>query len=218
MKKKALTLIALATLMCGCANNNETVSSSTVENIPTKVDCMEITVMRNGKEYDWHRHEASESLVWEYANIDDTKMIYLDRHFAYQNEARTEEYDAKLYITEHGKSEEYFFSDFIGFLKYEVNYYIDIEKKILDIETKWSLYDKADPFPVTIGIQKERRDSDNELALECAKKGYYTNLGYVDSSFVTLDIDYLDGSLERHKYVTYPEDVTFEYTPKWSNK
>ena len=215
MKKKALTLIALATLLSGCANNNEQISSSSLEPIPTKVDCNEITVMRNGVEYDWHRYESNNACVFEYSNIDDTKMVYLPNHYTYYNEDRTVEHDSKVYVTENGKSEEFYFSDFIGFLKYEVNYYIDIDKKVLDIETKWSLWEKADPYAVTIGINKEIRPSDNALALECAKKGYYTGINAVDSTFVTLNIDDMDGSLERHKYITYPEDVTFEYTPKW---
>ena len=212
-KKNIFVLVAFASLLGGCGNNADASSSAPQ---PTKVDCMEVTVMRNGKEYDWKRYETSESCVFEYSNGDDSKMVYIDYHYTYSNEEKTEEYDSLLYVSDRGKSEKFYFNDFIGFLKYEVNYYLDVEKKIIDIETKWSLYDKkTDPYAVTVGIDKEIRPSDNELAFECAKKGYYTNLGAPGNTSVSVHIDEQDGSLERHKFITYPADCTFEYTPKW---
>ena len=187
-KKNIFVLAAIVSLLGGCGNN-----AGAVEPTNNKVDCMEITVMRNGKEYDWKRYETSESCVFEYSNGDDSKMVYIDYHYTYSNEEKTEEYDSLLYVSDRGKSEKFYFNDFIGFLKYEVNYYLDVEKQMIDIETKWSLYDKkTDPYAVTVGIEKEIRPSDNELAFECAKKGYYTNLGAPGNTSVSVHIDEQD--------------------------
>lgn len=213
-KKTTLVMIALASLLGGCGNSN---SDASTKSLPAVVDCMEIQVMRNGKEYDWKKYETGESCVFEYSNQDDSKMVYIDYYYTYSNDANTEEIDSTLYVSDRGVSEKFYFNDFIGFLKYEVNYYLDVEKKMIDIETKWSLYDKkTDPYAVTVGKEKQIRPSDNELAFECAQKGYYTNINAdPHSPSLTVHVDEMDGSLERHKYITYPDDCTFEYTPKW---
>ena len=227
MKKKyvlPLMVFGLVASLTGCqetltdSSDDSSGTSTSVSSAPTmknRIECQSITIYCDGVRVDYLIRKEEDRLVVEYANADNSKRIYTDNYFAYIDETQSENKTSKVYVHESrkGSYEEYFFVDFIGFVKLKQNYYLDVENRIIDVETKYCLYETDTPYKIRYGSKE--KEADNHLAYELASKGsYYPEIPYnYPRGVPQIDIylNELDGSLERHEYYTYSEQYTFEY-------
>lgn len=202
MKKKLIVaLVMLTTSLCSCSNGK------------TKgiVDCYEIKVTNGVNAVFTGAYNKSYNGVFEYKS-EDGNHIYADRNIidniyggycdilAYSNEYES-------YIT-------YSYVGFIGFLTYEENYYLDLDNRIIDSETKWSKYtdnnlDDLVDEPV-----------DNNKAYNYAKQNFYLLNGGILTDMngkccYSFQIDYSESSLERHAYTKLTDDCIISYRAKW---
>ena len=104
----------------------------------------------------------------------------------------------------------YNYSGFIGFITMEQHIYLDLDKRIVDLQTNYveckyqNLEEKSggDPY-------------DNPKAYQCAKSGYY--IIYFNFNAPTVVRKSLeDTSLERHTYIQIGDSSVVAYTPKLS--
>lgn len=194
MTRKSLLigLLSAATLMCSCSNGG------TKTQIPGTIDCYSIRVYKTGNTSTIYRHyyKISYSGVYEYKNSIG-ESIYTNARYnsglmVYKNRY-TIQYDT------------YSYTNFVGWLTCEDNYYLDLNNKIIDHETKYQEY-----------LYESNPDSskaDNSRAWECAKKGYYKILN--DYYRGTIYLDITDKSLETHDYTKLSDDCVIEYIAKW---
>ena len=180
------------------------------------INCRNIIVIKDGAEIFNNSHDEGYSRVYEYKTTNG-KYIYLNEHLTYYeyNEETGIEVtlDKSIYVYSKRNSDEYHeyrYSQFVGYLKYEENYYYLKEKRTIDSEKKWSEY-KYDTNPASLFGDGE---PDNGRAYKCAKKGYYINNGLDGSQTYTIIRLYeTDGSLERHTYTKIDKDCEISYIP-----
>ena len=187
MKKLFLLLMSSLTL-CGC--------SPTANQTHGVIDCLEITIASIGVPFEY---KVNTSPVYEYADATG-KTLYLDFKST----------SSSVHVfADHLKDDfiEYRFNKIVGYLAMESNYYLDIDKRIIDSETKYSEC-KFDLKDLAIN---------NSEAYRCAKRGYYTSVTSINSGaahYFALYLDLADSSLERHSYISLGNDTLFTYTPK----
>ncbi len=239
MKKKSvfsLIVLGLVANLAGCqeviVDSSESEVDSSLESTGTSeasssidltsmIECQNITVRRDGRYVEGYRHEYLEdNPVIEYSNKDGSKKIYTDDYYLYYaDEENKVVAETKVYVHESrgGSYEEYYYSDFVGFLWRETFCYLDVENRMIDIVLRYSQYKEGRPNPGNgrIIYNGEVKEPNNPLAYECcAKYGYYTYRKDVEYKIVPVAnfyLDELDGSLERHRLVTYSEEYTLEY-------
>lgn len=237
MKKKSvfsLIVLGLVANLAGCqeviVDSSESVLDSSLEStgtseassnidITSMIECQNITVRRDGRYVEGYKYEYLEdNPVIEYSNKDGSKKIYTDDYYLYYTDEENKVVaETKVYVHESrgGSYEEYYFRDFVGFLWCEIFCYLDVDNRMIDIVIRYSQYKEGRSSPHTITFNNEVIEPNNPLAYECcAKNGYYTYRRDVEYKIVPVAdfyLDELDGSLERHRLVTYSEEYTLEY-------
>lgn len=227
MKKKyvlPLMVFGLVTSLTSCketltdSSEESSVAPTSISSAPTTknaIECQSITIYCVGVRVDYLNRKEEDRLVVEYTNIDNSKRIYTDNYFSYIDETQNENKTSKVYVHESRKGgyEEYFFVDFIGFVKLKQNYYLDVENRTIYVETKYCLYETDTPYKIRYGSKE--KEADNTLAYELASNGrYYPEIPHnYPRGVPQIDIylNELDGSLMRHEIYTYSEEYTFEY-------
>lgn len=239
MKKKSvfsLIVLGLVANLAGCqeviADSSESVLDSSLEStgtseassnvdITSMIECQTIIVRHDGRYVEGYQHEwLEDNKVFEYSNKDGSKKIYTDGYYLYYaDEEQKIVEETKVYVHESrgGSYEEYYFRDFVGFLWRETFCYLDVDNRMIDIVIRHSQYKEGrrNPGNGDIIINGEVREPNNPLAYECcAKNGYYRyykDVEYRTGAIADFYLDELDGSLERHRLVTYSEEYTLEY-------
>ena len=187
MKKLFLLMMSCLTL-CGC--------SPTANQTHGVIDCLEITIASIGVPFEY---KVSTSPVYEYADATG-KTLYLDFKST----------SSSVHVfADHLKDDfiEYRFNKIVGYLAMESNYYLDIDKRIIDSETKYS----------ECKLDLKDLSNDNSEAYRCAKRGYYTSVISTNSGaahYYALYLNLADSSLERHSYIVLGNDTLFTYTPR----
>lgn len=187
MKKFFLLMMSCLTL-CGCsptANQNHGI-----------IDCLSIHLSSPSTYY---YYSTSTSPVYEYINASGERL-YLGLNKYSEIIVHPNQY-SNTYV-------KYNFSRIVGYLNMETNYYLDVEKRVIDVETKWT-ENKREMSDATLN---------NGEAYRCAKRGYiafstdyYYNYSYSSNGVY---LDSVDTSLERHSYILLGNDTLVSYTPK----
>ena len=205
MKKSKLIILTTTILMlCSCSSG-----TNTNNNTQGIIDCYSITAKTDSNTILEKTYSSSYIEVYEYKN-EKGDSIYTSFH------SKKDGADTSLYVYKNQYKNtyiEYTYKGFIGWLTCETNYYLDLDNRIIDIETKYReyLYD-TNPNDET---------ANNKKAYNCAKKNYYANYsGYrLDEIEVKyyfyLKTDILEKSLERHSYIKLGSDTVVEYKAKW---
>ena len=198
--KKLLYLIVpvlFLLVLCGCNSKN---TSGTI-------DCYTITATYSSSSSSDYRnikynYSTTYSYVYEYVDEAGNKL-YSSSYYTKGVKVFKTRYNNEFTLYE--------FSKFIGFLTVENNYYLDLDKMIIDQEVKYSkyLYDTNPKNNQSVEIE-----ADNNMAFECAQKGYY-EFNYYDKNTGVVYLDKTESTLSRHSYVKLGADATVTYTPKW---
>lgn len=178
-----------------------------------KIDCATIVVMGTSGEILEEESETSHSYVYEYVS-DDGKKIYTSNRYITWDGSDSEGFDFNLRTYKNRYSEdftEYTYSRFVGYLTQEYNFYLDLNKRMIDIETKWSEYKE-----LTNPENDLEKIANNKEAYQCAKKSYYQDdsFGPSGSSYRAIYLDSVDSSLERHAYASVGQEFAIVYTVK----
>ena len=200
--KKRFGLLVLLFSLIGCSKNSAAGGTS------GKVDCYTIKVTQgastifNGK-YSW-----GYSKVFEFRSGDNNK-IYVSSDCKYEGKnlpIRVYK-DKYAYVNDYIQ---YSYERFVGYLKTESNYYLNLSDKIIDSEVKWS--------EVSDDVNPENLEGcDNKEAYKCAKTNYYTSVdsGYAYNEYCFIYLDSSETSIERHVYTMLGEDSVITYQAKW---
>ena len=180
------------------------------------IDCYSVQVYSGGSTIYNGTYSNSTSKVYEYKDSNNN-YIYLNTNITdmYYNNATL---SLRVYNDRYSADYiEYSYVGFVGWLTYEQNYYLDLDNKVIDYETKWSKY--------IYELNPENPNSsegtpDNEKAYNCARKGYYLlNYSYPANDngkyYYTLKTDLVESGLERHQFTKLGDDDTITYKGKW---
>ena len=200
MKKSLLLLMIAATGLVGCTPSG-------------KIDCATIVVMGNSGEILEEESETSHSYVYEYVS-DDGMKIYTSNRYITWDGSDSEGFDFSLRTYRNRYSNdftEYTYSRFVGFLTQEYNFYLDLNKRMIDIEMKWTEYKE-----LTNPVEDLGNPANNKEAYQCAKKSYYQDdsIESGGSSYKAIYLDSADSSLERHAYASVGQEFAIVYTVK----
>ncbi|MCI5746088.1 MAG: hypothetical protein MR270_07415, partial [Erysipelotrichaceae bacterium] len=163
----------LSCVLCGCSNSGTTAQKKGT------VDCYSIFVRNGGSSVFSGTYSTYYSQVHEYKDSNGNS-IYANCNICHQvyNEI-TDTYDTVESIFVYSDRytvdyTEYSYVGFIGWLTVENNYYLDLDKRIIDSETKWSeyLYDKSPSGYESLGTPN------NKEAFKKAKNNYYQISSY----------------------------------------
>lgn len=205
MKKSKLIILTTTILMlCSCSSG-----TNTKNNTQGIIDCDSIKAKTDSNTILEKTYSSSLARVYKYQSASGDS-IYTSFRLAYNGA------DTFIYVHKNQYSSNYVkytYSSFIGWLTCETNYYLDLDNRIIDIETKYReyLYD----------TNPNDEKANNKKAYSCAKKNYYANYsGYrLDEIEVKyyfyLKTDLLEKSLERHSYIKLGADTVVEYKAKW---
>ena len=205
--KKIFLLSLLTISLASCSNSGV-------------IDCYSISV--DGKLIGSYIESTSE--VFEYSS-GNGENIYTNRHFLNSeydpDTGLTVEKDLTLRVFQTRFSDyftEYTYSRKVGELVVEENYYFNTNSRIIDQETRW--IENKYPQNYDASSEDEVEYYDNEMAFECAQEGYFQDFqqGYDDETetyYMTLYLDIVDSSLERHTYTQLGEDSAVTYVEKW---
>lgn len=196
-KTLLIGLLGAATLMCSCSNGGITSKTSGT------IDCYSIYVYKTGSTsatYSYY-YGTHYSEVYEYQN-NAGDLIYTN--------AGSESSKLTVYKNRYAsKYDEYTYVGFVGWLTYEDNYYLDVDNKVIDHETKYHEY-QYEKNP-----NEDNSEANNQRAWKCAKKGYYkiaADYYYFYTAVIYLDTT--DKSLESHEYTKLSDDCIIKYTAK----
>ena len=205
--KKIFLLSLLTISLASCSNSGI-------------IDCYSISV--DG--FFTKTYKESTSNVYQYSSMNGEK-IYTNEHFL------TSEYDPdtglsvekdltlRVYQTRFSDYFiEYTYSRKVGELGVEENYYFNTNSRIIDQETRW--IENKYPQNYNASSEDEVEYYDNEMAFEYAQEGYFQDFQkeYDDETetyYMTLYLDMVDSSLERHTYIQLGEDSVVTYVEKW---
>lgn len=168
-------------------------------------------------------YNESTSNVYQYSSMNGEK-IYTNEHFLTSeydpDTGLTVEKDLTLRVFQTRFSDyftEYTYSRKVGELVKEENYYFNTNSRIIDQETRW--IENKYPQNYDASSEDEVEYYDNEMAFECAQKGYFQDFGNgfddTGTEYATLYLDMVDSSLERHTYTQLGEDSVVTYVEKW---
>ncbi len=206
-------ILTLMCALCGCSNSGTKAQKTGI------VECESIKLSDGGLSIDSYAYNVSYSAVYEYKNSSG-KIIYTDEHKTLVQQDTTtgnityNDANIRVYSTRYTQDyTEYKYVGFVGWLLMEKNYYLDLDNKTIDMETKWGEYS----YPKN---PSDEIKADNKKAYKCAKNGYYlaTSLLYAvtdNETFYALCTEIADRSLERHQYVRFGENCVVTYRPKW---
>lgn len=178
-----------------------------------KIDCATIVVMGSSGEILEEESETSHSYVYEYVS-DDGMKIYTSNRYITWDGSDSEGFDFSLRTYRNRYSNdftEYTYSRFVGFLTQEYNFYLDLNKRMIDIEIKWTEYKE-----LTNPVEDLGNPANNKEAYQCAKKSYYQDdsIEFGGSSYKAIYLDSADSSLERHAYASVGQEFAIVYTVK----
>ena len=177
-----------------------------------KIDCYSIKVTQAGSTIFNETYSTGYSKVFEFQSKDNDKMFVPSDYRILEGKNATirafNEKTSKDYI-------EYSYVRFVGYLKYERNYYLDIDKRTIDSEIKWSEANKDINLEGLEGC-------DNKEAYNCAKTNYYnfdnysySDIYYANDDYFNVYLDSCESSIERHSYIMVGEDSVITYKAKW---
>lgn len=200
MKKSLLFLMIAATGLVGCTPSG-------------KIDCATIVIMGSSGEILEEESETSHSYVYEYVSDDGLKIYTSNRYITWDGSS-SEGFDFSLRTYRNRYSNdftEYTYSRFVGFLTQEYNFYLDLNKRMIDIEIKWTEYKE-----LTNPVEGLENPANNKEAYQCAKKSYYQDDSVESggSSYKAIYLDSADYSLERHAYASVGQEFAIVYTVK----
>lgn len=203
--KKIFLLSLLTISLASCSNSGI-------------IDCYSISV--DGKLIGSYIESTSE--VFEYSSRNGGN-IYTNRHFLNSeydpDTGLTVENELTLRVFETRFSDyftEYTYSRKVGELVVENNFYFNTNSRIIDQEIRWI----ENEYPQNYDASEEVEYYDNTLAFEYAQEGYFQEFqqGYDDETetyYMTLYLDKVNSSLERHAYTLLGEDSAVTYVEKW---
>lgn len=203
--KKIASILLVSLLLCGCSSNQEKTAPA-----KGKIDCSYISVENSGHNVFYGSYGSDHSPVYAYKSAD-SEMIYANQGFSTSGE---EKFVLSVYKDKYSKEhKEFVFDGFVGWLTLESNYYLDLDTRTIDCETKYSeyLYDE--------NPDGEKAEADNKKAFACAKKGYYQTLinFYRDENgnfYGELRTYSSPSALVSHKYISVGSDSVITYKVK----
>ena len=232
MKKSLLLAVGLFPLLMSCGNQN----AQNAANGKGIIDCNSIELKQNGSTIFSKEYSFSPDGVFEYKNSDG-EFIYTN-NFVLDNEnsdftnndirwKSLRVYKDKYVIDPEDKVEEYKFNKFVGYVSIENNYYLNLDAKMVDCETKWgewkasgenkaSSTTSSDSSSTPSPYEKVLANPDNKKAYECLKTNFYPTLSHSSSNdemMIVLDLAKKGG--EYHSYFKYGDDVVASYEAKW---
>ena len=194
-------LIMFMMCLCSCSINYQ-------KNTSGKIDCYYIEVTDGGSTVFSRTYSSSTSEVYEYKSESGDSIYINTRICEIDYLGNTRDYKIFVYPDRYTSDYiEYSYSGFIGWLTVEQNYYLDLDKRTIDSETKYReyLYSK-NPGPA---------EADNKKAYKCAKNNYYV----LDTSYyhqnLYLRLDLVEDGLERHSYTRLGDGSIVDYKVKW---
>ena len=204
--KRITFLLFPALVLCGCSNNRAAGGS-----VGT-IDCYSIKVTQGSATVFSGEYSFGYSHVYEYKDASGNK-IYASSHYRYNVENEKHYAPIHMYEDEYTESfTSYALSRFVGYIKYEENYYFNLSSNTIDSEIKWSECDGSiNPDPLN-----EFGNQNNEEAYKCAKESFYeiTLSSYTTPYFKIIKSE-TQSSIERHLYTKLGDDCVVTYVAKW---
>lgn len=192
-------LIMFMLCLCSCSANNQKNTSGTI-------DCYSIKVTDGGKTFFNETYSAYTSKVYEYKSANGDSIYTNNR--IYKSDFQGNIVDYKIFVYQDRYTSdyvEYSYSGFIGWLTVEHNYYLDLDNRTIDSETKYREYLYA--------TNPEAGEADNKKAYNCAKNNYYVVANYTRNAILRLDLE--EKGLERHSYTKLGDGSIVDYRVKW---
>lgn len=178
-----------------------------------KIDCATIVVMGTSGEILEEESETSHSYVYEYVSDDGMKIYTSNRYITWDgSDSEGFNFSLRTYRNRYSNDfTEYTYSRFVGFLAQEYNFYLDLNKRMIDIEMKWTEYKE-----LTNPVEDLGNPANNKEAYQCAKKSYYQDdsIESGGSSYKAIYLDSANSSLERHAYASIGQEFAIVYTVK----
>lgn len=193
MKKTALLLFPILFLV-SC--NSTGIDSSKVSGV---IDCRSVSITDGGSSIFNGYYSESFSYVYEY-KAEDNSCIYVSQHDNYSIRVFNKKYSEDFL--------EYTFSAFVGYLKVENTFLLDLDNKILDVKTKYLEYTYSNNSGSDLKY-------DNSKAYKLVKKfGYYIidTFNYYSSSNL-YSYEY-DAGLVKDTYIKISSSSTIIYTSR----
>ena len=208
MKKLSIIALSIPLFLSSCTSSVKAKSRGII-------DCSFIYVEGSKSSFN-KSYSTTYAPVFSYKSAD-SKIIYCNKGTIPSKE--NNQSDTKLYIRFYKDRYtkdyvDYFQDGFIGWLSLESNYYLDLDTRTIDCETKYSEYLYSENPENDI-------DADNKEAYKCAKKGYYQYRDYIYYSededgnyYYILKADSETSALVSHKYIYLGSDDRITYTEK----
>ena len=194
-------LIMFMMCLCSCSTNNQ-------KNTSGKIDCYSIKVTDGGSTAFNRTYSASTSKVYEYKSESGDSIYINTRMYGTDYQGNTLDYKIFVYSDRYTSDYvEYSYYGFIGWLTVEQNYYLDLDNRTIDSETKYREY--------LYSTNPETAEADNKKAYNCAKNNYYvlTTSYYPQNLMLRLDLE--EKGLERHSYTKLGDGSIVDYRVKW---
>ena len=191
--------------LAGCSNGVKAQTTGVV-------NCYYLEVDVGGQTFSNH-YSQTYSEVYEYKD-DNGNAIYASTQVSWNRyDEATGKYKTctslwvyrDRYTTEYT---EYKYVRLVGQLMEEHNFYLDLDKRVIDSETKWS----ECRHEQSSSSSDSSMSYDNHEAYQKAKTGYFQS----DSiNYNSIKLDLAQKGLERHTYTILSEDSVITYRAKW---
>lgn len=194
-------LIMFMMCLCSCSANNQKNTSGTI-------DCYSIKVTDGGSTVFSRTYSAYTSKVYEYKSESGDSIYINTRIYGTDYQENTMDYNIFVYSDRYTSDYvEYSYSGFIGWLTVEQNYYLDLDNRIIDSETKYREY--------LYSTNPEIAEADNKKAYNCAKNNYYVLTTSYFHQNLMLRLYLEEKGLERHSYTKLGDGSIVDYRVKW---
>ena len=162
------------------------------------IDCYSIKLSNSGLSETDYYYSKRKIQVYEYKN-ENSESIYSNLYSSYGDEVKIILMD--VYGNDYVK---YSNPTFIGWISYDTNYYLDLDRKIIDKEVRISEYKDKEPDD----------NADNKKAYQCVKKNYYFFSGtYSSVAYANKAVG--EQGTTRHTYIDLGDSCIITYVPKW---